>query len=62
VCSSQVASWDPVNKYFNFYERFADLKDWVWVGNSPMALDPKTSGKGPFMGHISGSLVMKELK
>lgn len=35
---------------------------WVWHGNSLHAFAPDTRGKGVFDGHVSGSLVMKELR
>ena len=55
----QVAAWDDTQKHFNFYERIG--VDWFWEGNSWMALDPVTRGRGPFDSHVNGGLVMKEL-
>ena len=48
--------------HFNFYLRNEGTTAWVWAGNSNHALDPQTRGRGPFDGHVNGSMVMKELK
>eukprot|EP00877_Chromochloris_zofingiensis_P006218 jgi/Chrzof1/184/Cz01g06080.t1 len=65
----QVAAWDEQNGYFNYYARVEPGVDigcppgsWVWHGNSLHAFAPDTRGKGVFDGHVSGSLVMKELR
>ncbi len=41
-----------------------EVAEWFWNGNSWHAFDPLTRRQfgGPFCGHVSGSLVMKELK
>lgn len=56
----QVLSWDPGKSAYNFYQR----RDGVWFlsGDSTHALEPPTRGRGPFDGHVNGSLVMKELR
>ena len=56
----QVASWDPVNGAFEFYDRRDG--SWFWAGSSWDALAPDTRGQGPFDSHINGALNMKELK
>lgn len=56
----QVAAWSRELKAFNFYQR-NNKKEWWWLGNSWHALEIPTRGKGPFDGHVNGSLVMKEL-
>ena len=55
----QVAAWDATQGHFNFYERIG--ASWFWEGNSGMALDVPTRGRGPFDSHVNGGLVMKEL-
>lgn len=55
----QVAAWDATAQHFNFYERLG--RSWFWEGNSWMALDDRTRGRGPFDSHVNGGLVMKEL-
>jgi hypothetical protein len=56
----QVLSWDPGKGAYNFYQR----RDGVWFhsGDGTHALEPPTRGRGPFDGHVNGSLVMKELR
>ncbi|RGB43871.1 hypothetical protein C1646_679808 [Rhizophagus diaphanus] len=56
----QVAAWSNKHRAFNFYQR-NNKKEWWWLGNSWNALKYPTRGKGPFDGHVNGSLVMKEL-
>ncbi|MAC81564.1 MAG: hypothetical protein CML66_26280 [Rhodobacteraceae bacterium] len=56
----QVLSWDPGKGAYNFYQRRDGA--WVYSGDSDHALDPPTRGRGPFDGHVNGSLVMKELR
>jgi len=58
----QVAGWDQTAGHFNFYLRNEGTTAWIWAGNSYHALEPRSRGKGPFDGHVNGSLVMKELK
>lgn len=56
----QLMSWDTKHCAFNFYQRLNDI--WVWSGNSFHSLESNTRAKGPFLGHINGGPVMKELK
>lgn len=56
----QLLAWSDVDGSFHFFERMDG--QWFWMGNSFNALDPMSRGKGPFDSHISGTLVMKELK
>lgn len=56
----QLASWDPSQGAYNFYQRIQS--SWVYSGNSFDAHDPKCHGKGPFSGHTTGGLIMKELR
>lgn len=56
----QLMSWDRVNSAFNFYQRLDQY--WIWSGNSFHALESATRAKGPFLGHVNGGVVMKELK
>lgn len=34
---------------------------WLYLGASADAFTPDTEGRGPFCGHVNGTLVMKEL-
>ncbi|MCQ9376075.1 hypothetical protein NMQ14_17645 [Methyloversatilis sp. XJ19-13] len=56
----QVLSWDPSKGAYNFYQRRDDV--WFYSGDGTHALEPPTRGRGPFDGHVNGSLVMKELR
>lgn len=71
VAFLQCLAWDPVNERFNFYARSRRGDDetggaapglWVYAGNSTHAFAEGSRGRGPFDGHVSGSLVMKELE
>jgi len=55
----QVMAWSDVDGSFHFFEREGGR--WMWVGHSPQAFDPRSRGRGPFMGHRNGGPVMKEL-
>lgn len=55
----QVISWNDYDNAFYFYLR--DKNTWLYIGNSWDAFEDDTRGKGPFGGHVNGSLVMKEL-
>lgn len=57
---NEVIAWDPENRTFHYYQRQAGA--WFWCGQSDMALEEPTLGKGPFDSHASGYPVMKELK
>jgi hypothetical protein len=56
----EVQAWDPVNRTMHFYQR--EEGAWFWCGQSDMALEPETRGRGPFDSHINGYPIMKELK
>ncbi|GAA6179573.1 hypothetical protein NBRC116594_10110 [Shimia sp. NS0008-38b] len=56
----QVLSWDPDKGAYNFYQRRTGT--WFYSGDSTHALASPTRGRGPFDGHVNGSLVMKELR
>ena len=68
----QCLAWDPHNQLFNYYMRKAQpgtdaasgdtAPMWVWAGNSTFAFKVGSKGMGVFDGHVSGSLVMKELR
>ena len=71
VAFLQCLAWDPVHEWFNFYARSrqGDRQTgaaapglWVYAGNSTHAFVQGSRGRGPFDGHVSGSLVMKELE
>lgn len=55
----QVMAWSEADTSFHFFEREGGR--WIWMGHSPHALDPRSRGRGPFMGHRNGGPVMKEL-
>ncbi len=55
----QVMAWSETDASFHFFEREGGR--WMWMGHSPHALDPRSRGRGPFMGHRNGGPVMKEL-
>lgn len=57
---NEVLAWDPVNRTFHFYQRQQGA--WFWCGQSDMALQAPTRGKGPFDSHVNGYPLMKELK
>ncbi|GES85123.1 hypothetical protein RCL2_001221400 [Rhizophagus clarus] len=56
----QVAAWSTKHHAFNFYQRNNE-NEWWWLGNSWDAFKVETRNRGPFDGHVNGSLVMKEL-
>lgn len=56
----QLIAWDAAHEVYHFYQRLGQA--WAWAGHSWDALAPDTRGKGPFDSHISGAMVMKELK
>lgn len=55
----QVMAWSEADSSFHFFEREGGR--WTWMGHSPHALDARSRGRGPFMGHRNGGPVMKEL-
>lgn len=57
---NEVLAWDPPNRTFHFYQRQRGM--WFWCGQSDMALEDATRGKGPFDSHVNGYPLMKELK
>ncbi|RPA91405.1 hypothetical protein L873DRAFT_316210 [Choiromyces venosus 120613-1] len=64
----QIASWEPTSGSLNFYQRdvkfskeASEYPSWLYLGSSGDAFEPDTRGKGPFDGHVNGTLVMKEL-
>jgi hypothetical protein len=58
----ELMAWDRVHGGFNYYRTVGEEGAWVFAGNSRHALAPPTEGKGPFESHMSGSLLMKELR
>ncbi|CAE6513058.1 unnamed protein product [Rhizoctonia solani] len=64
----QCASWNPHEFGENrglmrFYVRRREPEgEWVFMGDSRQAFDPRTRNQGPFLGHIGGALIMKELR
>jgi hypothetical protein len=54
----QVMAWSEQDRSFHFFER--EGRHWIWMGHSRHALDPRSRGRGPFMGHRNGGPVMKE--
>jgi hypothetical protein len=56
----EAMAWDRVSGGFNFYRAVAGA--WVFAGNSRAALEQGSAGKGPFESHVSGNLLMKELR
>lgn len=56
----QVLSWDDGKGAYNFYQRRDGV--WFYSGDGTHALELPTRGRGPFDGHVNGSLVMKELR
>jgi hypothetical protein len=58
----ELMAWDRRNGGFNYYQTVGASSAWVFGGNSRHALSDPTQGKGPFESHLSGALVMKELR
>lgn len=56
----EAMAWDRATGGFNYYRTVHGA--WVFAGNSRHALMAPTEGKGPFESHVSGNLVMKELR
>ncbi|MGH2840048.1 MAG: hypothetical protein ACRDKY_04395, partial [Solirubrobacteraceae bacterium] len=56
----EAMAWDRRTGGFNYYRTVAGA--WVFAGNSRHALMGPTEGKGPFESHVTGNLVMKELR
>ncbi len=56
----EAMAWDRATGGFNYYRTVGGA--WVFAGNSRDALMGPTEGKGPFESHVSGNLVMKELR
>lgn len=56
----EAMAWDRAAGGFNYYRTVRGA--WVFAGNSRDALIGPTEGKGPFESHVSGNLVMKELR
>lgn len=56
----ELMAWDRTLGGFNYYRTVAGA--WVFAGNSRAALMAPTEGKGPFESHVSGNLLMKELR
>jgi hypothetical protein len=57
----ELMSWDPIKKAFNFYRRLKG-GEWTWKGDTRLALQAVTAGKGCFQCHVHGTPVMKELR
>ena len=58
----ELMGWDRTRGGFNYYRTVGESTGWVFAGNSRHALTDPTQGKGPFESHLSGTLVMKELR
>jgi hypothetical protein len=58
----ELMAWDHRAGGFNYYQSVGDSTAWVFAGNSRHALCGPTQGKGPFESHVSGNVVMKELR
>lgn len=58
----ELMAWDRRSGGFNYYQTVGATSAWVFAGNSRHALSDATQGKGPFESHLSGNLVMKELR
>ncbi len=56
----ELMAWDRKGGGFNFYRTVDGA--WVFAGNSRAALVAPTEGKGPFDSHVTGNLLMKELR
>jgi len=57
----ELMSWDPTKKALNFYRR-PKGGEWTWKGDTRMAFQVATAGKGCFQCHVHGTPVMKELR
>jgi hypothetical protein len=57
----ELMSWDPGKRAFNFY-RHPPSGQWTWKGDTRLAFQPATHGKGCFACHVTGVPLMKELK
>lgn len=60
VAFIEAMGWDRAAGGFNYYRTVRGA--WVFAGNSRHALTGPTAGKGPFESHVTGNLVMKELR
>jgi hypothetical protein len=58
----ELMAWDHRAGGFNYYQSVGGRAAWVFAGNSRHALSDPTQGKGPFESHVSGNVVMKELR
>ena len=58
----ELMAWDRRSGGFNYYQTVGATSAWVFAGNSRHALTDPTQGKGPFESHLSGNVVMKELR
>jgi len=58
----ELMAWDHRSGGFNYYQTVGESSAWVFGGNSRHALSEPTQGKGPFESHLSGNVVMKELR
>jgi hypothetical protein len=58
----EVMGWDRRTGGFNYYRTVGETSGWVFAGNSRHALQEATEFNGPFESHLSGNLVMKELR
>jgi hypothetical protein len=58
----ELMAWDRRAGGFNYYQTVGPSSAWVFAGNSRHALVDPTQGKGPFESHLSGNVVMKELR
>jgi hypothetical protein len=63
----QVISWDSASSKYNFYQLIPQVGEdgpfvWSWAGDSTMARQPQTLGKGCFDCHHNGVIIMKELQ
>jgi hypothetical protein len=56
----ELMCWDRVAGGFNFYRTVRGA--WIFAGNSRGALAPPTAGKGVWESHVSGNVLMKELR
>ena len=58
----ELMAWDREAGGFNYYRAVGPGPTWVFAGNARHALAGSTEGKGPFESHVSGALLMRELK
>ena len=58
----ELMAWDRRAGGFNYYQTVGPSSAWVFGGNSRHAPVDPTQGKGPFESHLSGNVVMKELR